>query len=134
MIKISCVGSIKYENKRKIKEYLYKLLQRYGNKFEIITRGNKNGAEKYIKKYALEFGISYGEYNPAYTSYNIYSKFPVNYYDKLWAPRMDAQNNAIIAKESNAFIIFQNEDEDDRQINHLIKQIRNLGKPYKIIN
>ena len=53
MNKLGCIGSSRYENKRKIKEILYKLKNKIGPDLEIITWGNNIGAESYIKKYSL---------------------------------------------------------------------------------
>ena len=51
-MKIGVTGSSKYENKRKIKEFLFKFKDQQG--VEVVARGNKDGADKYIKKYAQE--------------------------------------------------------------------------------
>ena len=56
-MRIGVTGSNKYEDKRKIKEFLFKFKDQSG--IEIVCRGNKDGADKYIKKYSLEFGLDY---------------------------------------------------------------------------
>ena len=61
-VRIGIVGDIRYENGRKIQETLFKLKNKYKN-LEIYTGGRKQGAEKYVKKYALEFGMDYKEYS-----------------------------------------------------------------------
>ena len=58
-MKIAIVGSRKYENRRKIKEFIFKLHERFGDKLTIISGGCRDGADKYAKKFALDFGISY---------------------------------------------------------------------------
>lgn len=133
MIRIGCIGNIRYENKRKIKETLFELKTKYGNKFEIITGGRKQGAEPYIKKYALEFAIPYGEYNPAHTTFNLYSKMPEGYYNRPFQYYMNHQRNTIMSYNIDGAIIFRN-DKTEREINHMIKCLNDLGKPYKIIN
>ena len=56
-MKVAIVGSRRYENKKKIKDFIFKLKQQYGEKTIIVSGGCKTGADKYAKKYALELGI-----------------------------------------------------------------------------
>ena len=63
-MKVAIVGSRRYENKRKIKEFIFKLKNKYGDKTTIISGGSKDGADRYAKKYALELGLQYEEYLP----------------------------------------------------------------------
>ena len=63
-MKIAIVGSRRYENKRKIKEFIFKLKEEYGTDTIIVSGGCKDGADKYAKKYALELGLQYEEYPP----------------------------------------------------------------------
>ena len=58
-MKVAIVGSRRYENKRKIKEFIFKLKNEYGEKTIIVSGGCKDGADKYAKKYALELGLQY---------------------------------------------------------------------------
>ena len=51
-MKVAIVGSRRYENKRKIKEFIFKLKNEYGEKTIIVSGGCKSGADKYAKKYA----------------------------------------------------------------------------------
>ena len=48
MNKIAIVGSRKYENKTKIKNFVFKLKERFGDDVEVISGGQKYGAEKNI--------------------------------------------------------------------------------------
>ena len=54
-MKIGIIGSRVYENKRKIKETIFNLKQKFGNDFSIFSGGDTDGAERYVKKYALKF-------------------------------------------------------------------------------
>ena len=55
-MKIGIVGSRRYENKKKIKDFIFKLKQEHGTDTIIVSGGCKNGADKYDKKYAFESG------------------------------------------------------------------------------
>ena len=58
-MKIAIIGSRRYENKKKIKDFIFKLKQQYGENTKVISGGCKDGADKYAKKYTLELEISY---------------------------------------------------------------------------
>ena len=59
MKRIGIVGARKYTNKRKIKEFVFGLKERFGDDVEIISGGQPKGADGYAKKYALEFDMKY---------------------------------------------------------------------------
>ena len=53
-MKIAIVGSRRYENKKKIKDFIFKLKNEYGTDTVIVSGGCKDGADRYAKKYALD--------------------------------------------------------------------------------
>ena len=63
-LKVGIVGSRKYENRRKIKEFIFKLKNEKGTDTIIVSGGCKSGADRYAKKYALELGLQYQEFPP----------------------------------------------------------------------
>ncbi len=65
MEKIAIIGSRTYTNTRKIKDFVFNLKEKLGDNLEIVSGGAKQGADKYAKKFSLEFGIKYSEF-PAY--------------------------------------------------------------------
>ena len=86
MKKVGIIGDVEYENKIKIKEILFNLKKKYGDNVEIVSRGNAQGAEKYIKKYTLELGLNYKEFNPPHTNPNLYSAMNESFYNKPYKP------------------------------------------------
>ena len=58
-MKVAIVGSRQYTNKRRIQEFIFKLKEKYGDKLEIVSGGQKQGADGYAKKFALEFDTKY---------------------------------------------------------------------------
>ena len=80
-MKVGIIGSRNYENKRKIKEFIFKLRNTHNNLL-IVSGGSKLGADKYAKKYALELECNYLEFNPAHTPKNLYSGLQESYYNK----------------------------------------------------
>ena len=56
MKRIGIVGARKYTNRRKIKEFVYKLKEKFKDDVEIVSGGQPKGADGYAKKFALEGG------------------------------------------------------------------------------
>ena len=65
MVKIAIIGSRSYTNKRKIKQFVWELKQKFSNRLVIVSGGAKDGADKYAKRFALDFDVNYSEF-PAY--------------------------------------------------------------------
>ena len=59
IIKIAIVGSRGYTNTKKIKDFIFKLKEKFGDELEIVSGGQKDGADGLAKKYALEFDMKY---------------------------------------------------------------------------
>tara|TARA_R100001163_G_C5060780_1_gene197634 strand:+ start:1066 stop:1470 length:405 start_codon:yes stop_codon:yes gene_type:complete len=72
MVKIAIIGSRGYTNKRKIKEFIFKLKEQVGGKLEIVSGGAKEGADKYAKRFALDFDVNYSEFPAYHEPHNIH--------------------------------------------------------------
>jgi len=123
-LKIGVTGSNKYEDKRKIKQFLFKFKDQPD--IEIISRGNKDGADKYIKKYALEFGLNYIEVPAAHTLRSLYSQLPESYFNKPFSIRNYFIQQNIYIKQCDKFVIFGTNG--DKIINNLLNAINKLTK------
>ena len=128
-MKIGITGSNKYQHKRKIKEFLFKFKDQ--SDIDIICRGNKDGADKYIKKYALEFGLNYVEVPAAHTSRSLYSQLPDAYFNKPFSIRNYFIQQNIYIKQCDKFIIFGTDG--DKIINNLLNAIHKIKKSIIII-
>ena len=128
-MKIGITGSSTYEDKRKIKEFLFKFKDR--DNIEIVTRGNKDGADKYIKKYALQFGLNYVEVPVAHTSRSLYSQLPDLYFNKPFSIRNYFIQQSIYTKQCDKFVIFGTLR--DKVINNLLHAINKVKKSIIII-
>ena len=128
-MKIGITGSNNYEDKRKIKEFLFKLKSRPN--IEIVSRGNKTGADKYIKKYALEFNLTYVEIQPAHTSRSLYSQLPESYFNKPYSIRNYFIQRNIYTKQCDKFVVF--DTQQDTVINSLVIDIDRQQKNIIII-
>lgn len=133
-IKIGLVGSNKCENKRKIKETIFKLYQRFGEDLVVVSGGGMNGAEKYVKKFALELGCSYREFNPSHTMKNLYSALHENFYGKDYKPANFYHRNKLMAKDINSLIVFSDpSDTGSEGYLDIIKNCKKLQKNVVII-
>ena len=121
---IGVTGSNKYEDKRKIKQFLFKFKDEPD--IEIVCRGNKDGADKYIRKYALEFGLTYIEVPAAHTSRSLYSQLPEAYFNKPFSIRNYFIQQNIYIKQCDKFVIFSKGG--DKIINNLLNAINKLTK------
>ena len=99
-------GSRRYENKRKIKEFIFKLKNEYGEKTIIVSGGCKTGADRYAKKYALELGLQYEEYPPFHDVHNLYCTMPESRYGKPYNIKNFFARNKIIAGTSDFVVGF----------------------------
>ena len=105
-MKVGIVGSRKYTNKNKIKDFIYELKEVFGDEVEIVSGGCKFGADIYAKKFALEFDMKYVEFPAVHESYNIHCILPKYKYGKPYAVWHFFERNKEIAKYSDKIIAF----------------------------
>ena len=105
-MRIGLVGSRLYENKKKIKDFIFKLKQEHGTDTIIVSGGCKDGADKYAKKYALELGLQYEEYPPFHEVHNMYCTIPESRYSKPYSVKNFFARNKIIAGTSDFIVAF----------------------------
>ena len=105
-MKIALIGDEKYENRGELKETIFKLKEKFGEDLTIITRGKKNGVEKWVRKYALEMNLKYIEFNPAHTSRTLYSGMEDEYYDKPYHPTQPLHQYDCIVHNSDKIVYF----------------------------
>ena len=132
-MKVAIIGSRMYENTRKIKDTLFQLKQKFGDNLIIVSGGAKDGADKFARKYALEFGIKYKEYNPAHTTKNLYSAMTDNYYNKPYHVSQFHHRNMLIAKDCDVMMAFIPEGCNSNGSMSAIKNAKKLKKPVTII-
>ena len=132
-MKVAITGSRYYENVRKIKLTLFELKRKFGNDLTILSGGDKYGTDKFVKKYALEFGLRYLEYNPAHTPKNLYSAMSDNYYDKPYHVSQFHHRNTLLAKACDVMMLFIPIGYDTKATNNMVSIIKKQKKPVTII-
>ena len=105
-LRVGIVGSRKYENRRKIKEFIFKLKSEKGLNTIIVSGGCKTGADRYAKKYALELGLQYQEFPPFHDNWNIYCPKNKSDYGKPYNAKNFFARNKIIAAYSQYVVAF----------------------------
>ncbi len=125
---IGLTGSKTYENKIKIKTFIFKLKEKTDSTIEIVGLGDRNGADKHIKKYALEFGYTYREMNPAHTPRNLYSLMTEAYYDKPYQAKNFFQQTKIYSQYIDKCVVFDDTNTQDKKVQSIIKEMTKAKK------
>ncbi len=133
-MKVAIIGSRTYENVRKVKDLLSDLKQKFGTDLVIISGGCKDGADKYVRKYALEFGIQYKEFNPAHTPRNLYSAMSEDYYGKPYHVSQFHHRNLLIARTCDVMIALIPNGEKADGSESAIKSAKRFKKNVVIIS
>ena len=133
-MKIAIIGSRRYENKKKIKDFVFKLKQQYGDKTIVVSGGCKTGADKYAKKYALELGLQNEEYPPFHEVHNLYCTLPESRYSKPYSVKNYHARNKIIAGTSDYIVAFVQRGCESDGTMSTINYAKKFNKKYIIIN
>ena len=133
-MKIAIIGSRKYENKKKIKDFIFKLKKEYGEDTIIVSGGCKQGADKYAKKYALELGLQYEEYPPFHEVHNLYCTMPSSRYSKPYSIKNFFARNKIIAGTSDIIVGLFPDGIEGRGTLNTIDYAKKFEKKYIIIS
>jgi hypothetical protein len=99
-----------------------------------VSLGDKHGADKYVKKYALEFGYEYREMNPAHTTKNLYSLMTESYYDKPYHAKNFHQQTKIFSQYVHKCVIFDDTNNTDKKVVNVLKQLTKIRKKAVIIS
>ena len=133
-MKVAIIGSRRYENKKKIKDFVFKLKQQHGDKTIIVSGGCKQGADKYAKKYALELGLQYEEYPPFHEVHNLYCSLPESRYDKPFSMRNFFARNKILVGTSDFIVAFIPKGVEANGTMNVLEYAKKLNKKRIIIS
>jgi len=133
-MKVAIIGSRKYENKRRIQEFIFKLKKKYEDKLEIVSGGQKDGADGFAKKYALEFDIKYSEFPPAHYSFNQHCVLESYKYGRPYAVWHYHDRNKHLINHSDVVVAFVPKGELSNGTESALKEAIKKEKKYVIIN
>ena len=133
IMKVAIVGSRQYTNKKRIQEFIFKLKQKYGDELEIVSGGQKDGADGYAKKYALEFDINYSEFPPSHYAYNQHCVLESYKYGRPYATWHYHDRNKKIVEYSDVVAAFIPKDTTSKGTESTLKEAKKKEKKYVII-
>jgi hypothetical protein len=131
---IGIVGSRRYQSGSKIRKFIFQLNKKSiseNKNLVICSGGQKQGADGFARKYALEFDIKYIEFPPAHYPYNQFCILPIHYYNKPYRPYYYLDRNTHIAELSDKIIAFIPDKiklEESRGTNDTCTKAKKLGK------
>ena len=132
MTKVAVIGNKNWQNRRKVQEILQGLKSKF-DEVIIVGAGGNEGANSMIRKYALEFGMNYIEYNPSYSGYNLYSAMPKTYYGKSYHFSQLHHRMKLIAQNCDYMIIMTNESNMDPFLKTAYSNINKQNKPVVLL-
>ena len=133
-IKVGIVGSRVYTNKKRIKDLIFEIKEKHGSDVEIVSGGQKDGADGYAKKFALELGMNYVEFPPSHYSHNMHCIRPRGEYSKPYYISNYFKRNKQIAEYSNIIVAFIPDGVESRGTMDTVRHGEKLKKLIKIIN
>ena len=133
-MKVAIIGSRKYENRRRIQEFIFKLKKKYTDKLEIVSGGQKDGADGYAKKYALEFDLKYSEFPPAHYPFNQHCVLESYKYGRPYAVWHYHDRNKHLINYSDVVVAFVPKGELSNGTESALKEAIKKEKKYVIIN
>lgn len=134
MIKVGITGTSTFENKIKIKEFIHRLKQELKDSVVIVGLGDKFGADKYIRKYALELGCQYKEANLPHTPPTLYSMMAEAFYSKPYSARNYHLRDSTFARYVDRLVVFDNSQGTDRKVSNIVKAANKYKKKTVVIN
>ncbi len=132
-MRVGITGTKTYENRIKIKNFMFKLKE-HADEVVVIGLGDKDGADRYIKKFALEFGYTYREANPPHTPQNLYSLLSEQHYNKPYSPKNFFTRNNIFAQYVDKCVIFDDSQTRDSKVVAMVKALTKAKKQTVIVN
>ena len=134
MKRVGIIGSRSYTNRRKIKEFVFKLRERFEDKVEVVSGGQKLGADGFAKKNALEFDMKYVEFPPRHYTYNQHCILDESHYGKRYFPKNFHDRNKQIVEYSDFIVAFMNKNDYTKGTMDTISIAEKMNKKVIILN
>jgi|TARA_R110000824_G_scaffold82533_14_gene206950 hypothetical protein len=134
MVKIAIIGSRSYTNKRKIKQFVWELKQKFSNRLVIVSGGAKDGADKYAKRFALDFDVNYSEFPAYHEPHNIHCVKESFRYNKQYNVGHYHRRNKDLVEYSDKVVAFCLNGEISNGTASALKHAHKIEKKYIIID
>ena len=132
-IKIGIVGSRSYTNKKKIKDLIFQIKEKHGDEVEIVSGGQRDGADGFAKKFALEFDMNYVEFPPSHYNWNMHCKLPATEYNTQYYVTNYFKRNKQLAEYSDIIVAFIPDGVESRGTMNTIEHAKKQKKLIQII-
>ena len=133
-MKIGITGSLHWDDKKKVKDIIFKLKSVYKDDLTIISRGHTYGADLFAKKYCMEFGINYQECPLYHLSWNQHCiDHHIKYNRPYRITNYFSQNKRYIEYCDKIIIFSMPQDSEVTSIEDLIKRILKADREYLLI-
>ena len=120
--------------KKRIQEFVFKLKEKYKEKLEIVSGGQRDGADGYAKKYALEFDLNYSEFPPVHYQYNQHCVLESFNYGKPYAVWHYHSRNKDLVEYSDVVVAFIPKNIISKGTESALKEAKKKEKKYVIIS
>lgn len=134
MVKIAIIGSRSYTNKRKIKQFVWELKQKFSDRLVIVSGGAKDGADKYAKRFALDFDVNYSEFPAYHEPHNIHCVKESFRYNKQYNVGHYHRRNKDLVEYSDKVVAFCLNGEISNGTASALKHAHKIEKKYIIID
>lgn len=132
-MKVAVIGSRSYQNYMKIKNIIGKLKKEHGDELIIVSGGNLNGADKFVKEISWELGIRYVEFPPYHYKWNTDCQFngiEKFKYDQPYKVKNFFIRNEQLVNFSDIVIAFFNKNNLTPGTKHVINTCKKKNKKY----
>lgn len=134
LVRVGITGAKVYENKLRIKNFIFDLQKQTDSDIVVVSLGDQYGADKYVKKFALEFGYKYEECNASYTQQNLYSILSESHYGKPYTPKSIHIRDRIFCSYVDKCIAFDNTEMSDTKIVNLVRAFKRANKQIIVVS
>ena len=131
--KVAIIGSREYTNRRKVQEFVHQLKGKFNGEVVIVSGGAKFGADKYAKRFALDFDLEYHEFPPYHDSHNMHCVLDKFFYSKPYNVGNYHSRNKKLVEHSDMVVAFVPTNVTNGTKSAL-KYAKELGKKFVIIS
>ena len=131
--RIAIVGSRVYTNNIKVKNFIFKLKEKYKDEVEIVSGGQPQGVDGYAKKYALELDMVYKEFPPAHYTWNMHCVLPATEYKKPYYISNYFKRNKQVVDYSDIIVAFMPNGNETRGTMNTLNYAKRKKKLVKIM-
>ena len=101
---------------------------------EVVSGGAKDGADKYAKRFALEFGLDYSEFPPQHQTHNQHCVMEAYNYGKPYNVGYYHKRNKDLVKYSDKVVAFCKDGEITNGTKSVLEYCKKINKKFVILS